>query len=244
VRRPISATTKSQISAISATYVTSALSLLFGLSTSHHVVAAQADCVHFSEPDLLTFEELVDLKRTLLLRLRSLKNSNSLSVLRLSAMKLISAVLSQSVHLRPSLAPSFALFCWNIERGIHFDPIRIALSEPEEFDHVLAEKKDPKTEPLTPNQPKTVKQQLDILSPPIFSFSTKSTMALLALTIGMQLVTQADIQKSSLQFRTSSRAIDRYLRNRLVPLLTENLGCQCTDSAFSCASHGYNRLAS
>jgi endonuclease/exonuclease/phosphatase family metal-dependent hydrolase len=39
------------------------------------------------------------------------------------------------------------------------------LSEPEKFDQVLAERKDPKAKPLTPDQLKIVKQQLDILQP-------------------------------------------------------------------------------
>src|SRR5207248_11739957 len=65
----------------------------------------------------------------------------------------------------PELGPLLRAICWNIERGIHFDQIRIALSEPEKFDQVLAEKKDPKTKPLTSDQLKVVKQQLDVLQP-------------------------------------------------------------------------------
>jgi hypothetical protein len=57
MRRPTSLVTKSQISVISAGYIVSAFSLLFGLSISLHVFAAQADYVNFSKPDLLTFEE-------------------------------------------------------------------------------------------------------------------------------------------------------------------------------------------
>jgi hypothetical protein len=49
--------------------------------------------------------------------------------------------------------------------AFNFDPIRIALSEPDKFDQVLAERKDPKTEPLTPDELKVVKQQLDFLQP-------------------------------------------------------------------------------
>src|SRR5256884_8280816 len=58
----------------------------------------------------------------------------------------------------PELGPLLRAICWNIERGIHFDQIRIALSEPEKFDQVLAEKKDPKTKPLTSDQLKVVKR--------------------------------------------------------------------------------------
>src|SRR5207253_10849165 len=59
----------------------------------------------------------------------------------------------------PELGPLLRAICWNIERGIHFDQIRIALSEPEKFDQVLAEKKDPKTKPLTSDQLKVVRSE-------------------------------------------------------------------------------------
>ena len=165
MRLPVSATTKSQLSVISVTYIISALFLLFGLSTSHHVVAAQADYVHFSKPDLLTFEELVDLEKndppspTLAEKLQQLVSTPFISN---------EAYFSGAKPKRPSspeLGPFLRAICWNIERGIHFDPIRIALSEPEKFDQVLAEKNDPKVKPLTPDQLKIVKQQLDILRP-------------------------------------------------------------------------------
>jgi hypothetical protein len=36
----------------------------------------------------------------------------------------------------PELGPFLRVICWNIERGIQFEPIRFALSEPKEFNKV------------------------------------------------------------------------------------------------------------
>ena len=122
MRRPTSLVTKSQISVISAGYIVSAFSLLFGLSTSLHVFAAQADYVHFSKPDLLTFEELVDLE----------KNDPPSPALAEKLQQLVSTpFISNEAYfngakpkrpISPDLGPFLRVICWNIERGIHFDP--------------------------------------------------------------------------------------------------------------------------
>jgi len=146
-----------------ASYIVAAF-LLLGFSF-HCVLAAQSDFVRFSKPELLTFDQLVDLE----------KNDPPSPVLAEKLEHLLATpFLSNEAYFNgakpkrpssPQLGPFLRAICWNIERGIQFDPIRIALSEPEKFDQVLAEKKDPKAKPLTPDQLKIVKQQLDILQP-------------------------------------------------------------------------------
>jgi hypothetical protein len=110
-----------------------ALFLFLGLSTIHSSSAPQADFVRFSKPDLLTFDELVELE----------KNDTPSGALATKLEHLLTtpffsneAYLDGAKPKRPS-SPELGSFlrtvCWNIERGIHFDPIRIALSEPETF---------------------------------------------------------------------------------------------------------------
>lgn len=146
-----------------ASYIVAAF-LLLGFSF-HCGLAAQSDFVRFSKPELLTFDQLVDLE----------KNDPPSPALAEKLEHLVATpFLSNEAYFNgarpkrpssPQLGPFLRAICWNIERGIQFDPIRIALSEPEKFDQVLAERKDPKAKPLTPDQLKIVKQQLDILQP-------------------------------------------------------------------------------
>ena len=161
--RPTSMTTK-PMSLQRASYIVAAFSLL-GFSAFHCGFAAQSDFVRFSKPELLSFDQLVDLEKNdppspaLAEKLEHLVTTPFLSN---------EAYFNGAKPKRPSspqLGPFLRAICWNIERGIQFDPIRIALSEPEKFDQVLAERKDPKAKPLTPDQLKIVKQQLDILQP-------------------------------------------------------------------------------
>ncbi len=161
--RPMSMTTK-PMSLQRASYIVAAFSLL-GFSAFHCGFAAQSDFVRFSKPELLTFDELVELEKNdppspaLAEKLEHLVTTPFLSN---------ESYFDGAKPKRPSspeLGPFLRAICWNIERGIHFDPIRIALSEPEKFDQVLAEKNDPKSKPPTPEQLKVVKQQLEILQP-------------------------------------------------------------------------------
>lgn len=139
--------------------------LLLGVAVIRDCLAAKTDYVRFSKPDLLTFEELVELEQ---------KDSPPAALAEKLEHLLTTPFISNEAYLdgakpkrpsSPELGPFLRAICWNIERGIQFDPIRIALSEPEKFDQVLAEKKDPKTKPLTPEQLKIVKQQLEVLQP-------------------------------------------------------------------------------
>ena len=165
MRRPMSMGTK-LLTPLLAIFVVASLSFLICLDTSNRGLAATADYSRFSKPDLLTFDELVDLEENdppsaaaLAQKLEHLLTTPFLSN---------EAYFDGAKPKRPSspeLGPYLRAICWNIERGIHFDPIRIALSEPDKFDEILAERKDPKAKPLTPNQLKVVKQQLDILQP-------------------------------------------------------------------------------
>jgi endonuclease/exonuclease/phosphatase family metal-dependent hydrolase len=164
VRRSISITSKLQMSLWRAGYIVAAF-FLCGLAVSHLNRAAQADFPRFSKPELLTFDELVELE----------KNDPLLPALAEKLEHLVTtpfvsneAYFDGAKPKRPSspeVGPFLRAICWNIERGIHFNPIRIALSEPEKFDQVLAEMRNPKAEPLGPEQLKVVNQQLDILQP-------------------------------------------------------------------------------
>ena len=163
--RPIFKAATPRVSLLSSSRVVAGLSFLFVLAASRHLVAAQDDFVRFSKPDLFTFGELVDLE----------KNDPPSPVLAEKLEHLLNTpFLSNEAYFKgakpkhpssPELGPLLRAICWNIERGIHFDQIRIALSEPGKFDQVLAEKKDPESKPLTSDQLKVVKQQLDVLQP-------------------------------------------------------------------------------
>jgi endonuclease/exonuclease/phosphatase family metal-dependent hydrolase len=125
----------------------------------------KADFVRFSKPDTLTFNELVELEQNetpsapLAAKLEHLLTTPFLSN---------EAYYSGTKPKRPAsteLGPFLRAVMWNIERGFEFDEIRTALSEPEKFDQYLPKGDDPKVKPLTPDQLKTVKRQLDILQP-------------------------------------------------------------------------------
>src|SRR5215467_2275968 len=127
--------------------------------------AAQRDFVRFSKPNLLTFDELVELEQKDPPRPPLVDKLQSL---------LTTPIVSNEAYFNgakpkhpssPELGPFLRAICWNIERGIHFDAIRIALSEPDKFDKILAERKNPQTKPLTPEQQKVATAQLEILQP-------------------------------------------------------------------------------
>jgi len=157
--------TKFWISSFGCGIVVVALVFLLGLVLTRHGLAAEAEYVRFSKPDLLTFEELVELE----------KNDPPTAALAEKLNHLLTTpILSNEAYLKgakpkrpssPELGPFLRVICWNIERGIQFNPIRIALSEPEKFDQVLAEKKDPKAKPLTSDELRIAKRELAILQP-------------------------------------------------------------------------------
>jgi endonuclease/exonuclease/phosphatase family metal-dependent hydrolase len=126
---------------------------------------AQEEFVRQSAPQLLTFDELVQLEKTddpspeLAARLDQLLHTPFLSN---------EAFYTGAKPNRPSsdtLGPFLRATTWNIERGIEFDGIRISLTEPDKFEAYIQEKKDPKSKPLTADALAVVKSQLDILKP-------------------------------------------------------------------------------
>src|SRR5215471_3760555 len=112
--------------------------------------APQSDYVRMSKPDFLTFDELVELEQKdpprppLFDKLQLLLNTPIVNN---------EAYFGGAKPKRPSspeLGPFLRAICWNIERGIQFDSIRIALSEPKKFDQVLAKRENPNSKALTP----------------------------------------------------------------------------------------------
>jgi hypothetical protein len=125
--------------------------------------AKKADYIRYSKPDTLTFDELVELE----------KDPTAPAPLEAKLQRLLTtpfinneAYYEGAKPKRPSspeLGPYLRAVMWNIERGFEFDEIRTALSEPDKFDQYLPDGSDPKEKALTPDELKTVRQQLDIL---------------------------------------------------------------------------------
>ena len=118
-----------------------------------------------SKPELLSFDELVQLEKTddpdpkLAARLNQLLHTPFISN---------EAYLSGAKPNRPSsdaLGPFIRATTWNIERGIELDGIKIALTEPDNFGKYIEEKKDPKSKPLDAGEMGEVNKQLEILGP-------------------------------------------------------------------------------
>lgn len=139
--------------------------LLTGIVTAALGNPDKQEFVKLSKPVPLKFDELVQLEQTdppegqLAARLDKLLHTPFVS-----NEAYLSGAKPNSPS-SPSLGPIIRAICWNIERGIQFDAIRTALAEPEKFDQVLGEKKDPNAKPLTSEQLATVKTQLDLLKP-------------------------------------------------------------------------------
>jgi endonuclease/exonuclease/phosphatase family metal-dependent hydrolase len=125
----------------------------------------QPELTRLSKPELLTFDELVQLEKTddpepkLAARLNQLLHTPFISN---------EAHLSGAKPNRPSseaLGPFIRATMWNIERGIQLDGIKIALTEPDKFGKYIEEKKDPKSKPLTAEELGEVNTQLKIIRP-------------------------------------------------------------------------------
>ncbi len=140
--------------------------LLLGAgSLSAAAGSGKATVAPLSKPQLLSFSELVQVsqnatpdqaladKMNRLLHTPFINNE--------AYLKGVKPIRPTSEELGPFVRTTF----WNIERGIQLDGIKIALSEPEKFDEVIAAKKDPKEKPLDAGELKVVKQQLEILKP-------------------------------------------------------------------------------
>jgi endonuclease/exonuclease/phosphatase family metal-dependent hydrolase len=127
--------------------------------------AGKDEYIRESKPELLNFDELVKLSQT--------ETPDAPLAARMDRL-LHTAFVSNAPYfagtkpVRPSsetLGPFIRATMWNIERGVNLDGIRIALTEPENFGKVIAEKKDPESKPLSPEDLIVVKNQLEILRP-------------------------------------------------------------------------------
>jgi hypothetical protein len=141
------------------------LLLIACVATLGQTSGGQEEFVRQSAPQLLTFDELVQLEKTddpspeLAARLDQLLHTPFLRN---------EAFYGDAKPNRPSsdaLGPFLRATTWNIERGIEFDGIRISLTEPDKFEASIQEEKDPKSKPLTADALAVVKSQLDILKP-------------------------------------------------------------------------------
>ena len=125
------------------------------------VDAEEKSLVRLSRPEFLTFDDLVELE----------KNDPPAAPLAAKLERLLQTpIISNEAGLNgakptrpssPELGPFLRVICWNIERGIRFDAIRTALTEPGKFDAVLAENKDPKAKPLSAEELQLVESQLE-----------------------------------------------------------------------------------
>jgi hypothetical protein len=144
----------------------SAPDALAGNADSKKQIGAGAPkLTRLSKPELLTFDELVQLEKTddpetkLAARLNQLLQTPFISN---------EAYLNGAKPNRPSsdaLGPFLRATMWNIERGIELDAIKIALTEPNKFGKYIEEKKDPKSKRLTAEELGEVNKQLEILGP-------------------------------------------------------------------------------
>jgi endonuclease/exonuclease/phosphatase family metal-dependent hydrolase len=139
--------------------------LVFSTFGSLYVARAQApEFVRLSGPEVLTFEDLVQLEKTDKPEGRLAEHLE-----RLLQTPFISneAYFAGAKPNRPSdeLGTIIRATMWNIERGIEFDGIRTAFTEPDNFGKIINEKKEPDSKPLTAEQLGVVKDQLNILKP-------------------------------------------------------------------------------
>jgi endonuclease/exonuclease/phosphatase family metal-dependent hydrolase len=143
------------------------LELKYGVlsATDEWAGAGEPEFTRLSKPELLTFDELVQLEKTddpdanLAARLNQLLHTPFISN---------EAYLSGAKPNRPStdaMGPFLRATMWNIERGNELDGIKIALTEPDKFGKYINEKKDSKSKPLNAEELGEVNQQLEILKP-------------------------------------------------------------------------------
>ena len=139
--------------------------LVSQVGVASHGASDEKGLVRFSKPGLLSFDELVELEQN-----DSPAPPLGEKLKRLLTTPIINneATLDGAKPKRPSspeLGPFLRVICWNIERGIQFDSIRIALSEPQKFNGLMATDADTKGKPLNTAQLEVVKKQLELLQP-------------------------------------------------------------------------------
>jgi len=140
------------------------------LSGGSLIASAGFDDTNFvpsSKPQVLSFSELVQVSQS---ETPNKSVADKMTTLLHTPFISNEAYLKGVKPIRPTsdaLGPFIRAAFWNIERGIEFDGIKVALATPEKFDEVIAEKKDkdPEAKPLDADELKVVKEQLDILKP-------------------------------------------------------------------------------
>jgi len=144
------------------------VAMLLALCAFTLVALAKTDepkLVRFSKPQTLSFSELVQLSQD---------EKPEASVTKKMETLLGTPFVSNEASLdgvkpvRPSsdaLGPFIRATLWNIERGIELDAIKVALTKPDQLDKVIADKKDPKAKPLSPDDLAAAKEQIAILQP-------------------------------------------------------------------------------
>ena len=126
-------------------------------------VADEPKFIRLSKPQTLSFAELVELSQT-----EEPQESLAAKMDKLLHTPFVSneAYLAGAKPIRPSskaLGPFIRAAFWNIERGIELDSIKIALTKPDQFDKIIADRKDPEAKPLTGVEITLAKEQLAIL---------------------------------------------------------------------------------
>jgi endonuclease/exonuclease/phosphatase family metal-dependent hydrolase len=126
-------------------------------------VADEPKFIRLSKPQTLSFAELVELSQT-----EKPQESLAAKMDKLLHTPFVSneAYLAGAKPIRPSskaLGPFIRAAFWNIERGIELDSIKIALTKPDQFDKIIADRKDPEAKPLTGAEITLAKEQLAVL---------------------------------------------------------------------------------
>jgi endonuclease/exonuclease/phosphatase family metal-dependent hydrolase len=142
-----------------------AVLLLTCIATTGFGSPDKPEFTRLSKPELLTFDELVQLEET---DEPDAKLGGRLDKLLHTPFISNEAYFSGARANRPSsdaLGPFIRATMWNIERGIELDGITIALTQGDKFGKYIEEKKDPKSKPLTNEEMGNVNKQLAILKP-------------------------------------------------------------------------------
>jgi hypothetical protein len=117
-------------------FLTASLALLFLPTESRPSRTPGDDFVRFSKPEFLGFDELVEAEQKDPLPPELAKKLEILVTTPIISNEAYYEGAKPKHPSSPELGPYLRAILWNIERGIQFDPIRIALSEPEKFDQV------------------------------------------------------------------------------------------------------------
>jgi endonuclease/exonuclease/phosphatase family metal-dependent hydrolase len=144
------------------------VAMLFALCAFSVVSLARTDeptLVRFSKPQTLSFPELVQVSQD-----EKPEASVAKKMEDLLGTPFVSneAYLDGAKPVRPSsdaLGPFLRATLWNIERGIDLDAIKVALTKPDQFDEIIAEKRNPEAKPLTAEELGVAKEQLAFIQP-------------------------------------------------------------------------------